>query len=80
MCHSQQYLQESSVFPIELCALIIGDVLREAIDNDPEFYKNRRLIICNFDDKTTNKMLEYIPNCFNETEEICNTERTFISE
>ena len=67
-------------FPLELCAIIIGDVLKEAIDNDPEFYKDRRLIICNFDDKTTNKMLEYIPNCFIETEEICNTERSFISE
>ena len=67
-------------FPLELCAIIIGDVLKEAIDNDPEFYKNRRLIICNFDDKTTNKMLEYIPNCFIEPEEICGAKRTFITK
>ena len=67
-------------FPLELCAIIIGDVLKEAVDNNPEFYNNRRLIICNFDDKTTNKMLEYIPNCFIKTEEICDTERSFISE
>ena len=67
-------------FPLELCAIIIGDVLKEAIDNDSEFYKNRKLIICNFDDKTTNKMLEYIPNCFIETEEICDTERSSVSE
>ena len=67
-------------FPLELCAIIIGEVLKEAIDNDPEFYKNRRLIICNFDDKTTNKMLEYIPKFFTVTEEICNTERSSISE
>ena len=51
-------------FPLELCALIIGDVLKEAIDNDQEFYKDKKLIICNPDDKTTNKMLEYIPNAF----------------
>ena len=54
-------------FPLELCAMIIGDVLKEAIDNDPEFYKNKRLVICNLDDKTTNKMLEYIPNSFEKT-------------
>ena len=53
-------------FPLELCAMIIGDVLKEAIDNDPEFYKNKRLVICNHDEKTTNKMLEYIPNSFTE--------------
>ena len=67
-------------FPLELCAMIIGDVLKEAIDNDPDFYKDRRLIICNFDDKTTNKMLEYIPNCFTKTEIITDTEGTFISK
>ena len=67
-------------FPLELYAIIIGDVLKEAIDNDPEFYKNRKLIICNFDDKTTNKMLEYIPNCFIKTEIITDTDGTFISE
>ena len=54
-------------FPLELCAMIIGDVLKEAIDSDPDFYKDKRLIICNFDDKTTNKMLEYIPNSFTKT-------------
>ena len=67
-------------FPLELCAIIIGEVLKEAIDNDPEFYKNKRLIICNFDDKTTNKILEYIPKCFTVNEEIYNTEHTSISE
>ena len=54
-------------FPLELCAMIIGDVLKEAIDSDPDYYKYKRLIICNFDDKTTNKMLEYIPNSFTKT-------------
>ena len=54
-------------FPLELCAMIIGDVLKEAIDSDPDYYKSKRLIICNFDDKTTNKMLEYIPNSFSKT-------------
>ena len=47
-------------FPIKLCAMIIGGVLKEAIGNDTEFYKDKRLIICNFDDKTTSKMLKYI--------------------
>ena len=32
-------------FPLELCAIIIGDVLKEAIDNDSGFYKDRELII-----------------------------------
>ena len=54
-------------FPLELCAMIIGDVLKEAIDNDPEFYKDKKLIICNFDEKTTNKMLEYTQNSLTET-------------
>ena len=67
-------------FPLELSAIIMGDVLKEAIDNDPEFYKNRKLIICNFDDKTTNKMLEFIPNCFIKTEIITDTDGTFISK
>ena len=30
-------------FPLELCAMIIGDVLKEAIDNDPEFYKEQKV-------------------------------------
>ena len=67
-------------FPLELCALIIGEVLKEAIDNDPDFYKNRKLIICNFDYKTTNKMLEYIPRCFSQAQDFSDTERTYISE
>ena len=56
-----------SGFPLELCAKIIGDVLKEAIDSDPDCYKGKRLIICNSDDKTTKKMLEYIPNAFTKT-------------
>ena len=59
-------------FPLELCATIIGNMLKEAIDNDPEFYKDKTLIICNPDDKTTKNMLEYIPGCFIE-EEISDT-------
>ena len=51
-------------FPHEICALIIGDVLREAIDNDTEFYKDKKLIICNPDEKRTKTMLEFIPRCF----------------
>ena len=54
-------------FPLELCAMIIGDVLKETIDNDQKFYKDKRLMICNPDDKTTNKMLEYIPYYFTKT-------------
>ena len=66
-------------FPLELWAFIIGEVLKEAIDNDPEFYKNRKLIICNFDDKTTNKMHEYVPRCFEQTELVTDTEGTYLS-
>ena len=53
-------------FSLQLSAVIIGEVLKEAIDNNPDFYQDKRLIICNPDEKTTNKMLEYIPNCLQE--------------
>ena len=65
-------------FPLELCALIIGDVLKEAIDNDQEFYKDKKLIICNPDDKTTNKMLEYIPNAFTKIGALFTFQNIFI--
>ena len=64
-------------FPLELCAMIIGDVLKEAIDSDPDFYKDKRLIICNFDDKTTNKMLEYIPNSFTKNGKLFTLQNMF---
>ena len=51
-----------SRFPFELCAIIIGDVLKKAVDKDPGFYNGEKLIICNLDNKTTNKMQEFIPD------------------
>ena len=57
---------------LESCAVDIGEVLREAIDKDPEFFKDKRLIICNLDNKITNKMLEYIPKCLREIGMIIN--------
>ena len=54
-------------FPLEKCGMIIGEVLKEAIDSDPEFYNNKRLILCNVDDKTTNKMEEYVLKSFSKT-------------
>ena len=53
-------------FPLELCAMIIGDTIKETIDYNPQFYSDRKLIICNFDEKTTNKMREYVPKSFNK--------------
>ena len=54
-------------FPLEKCGMIIGEVLREAIDSDPELYQNKKLIICNFDEKTTKKMEEYVLKSFSKT-------------
>ena len=50
--------------PSELSATIIGEVLKEAIDNNPEFYNGRKLIICNIDEETTSTMEELIPSLF----------------
>ena len=51
-------------FPLEKCGMIIGEVLKEAIDDDPDSFYNKKLIICNPDGKTTNKMEEYVLKCF----------------
>ena len=58
----------TGVFPLDLCIVIFGNVLKKAIDSDPDFYKGKKLIICNFDNKTTNKMLELIPEYFVQDE------------
>ena len=54
-------------FPLEKCGMIIGEVLKEAIDSDPDLYQNKKLIICNVDEKTTKKMEEYVLKSFSKT-------------
>ena len=58
----------TGIFSLDLCIVIFGNVLKEAIDSDLDFYKGKRLIICNFDNETTNKMLELIPEYFVQDE------------
>ena len=58
----------TDIFPLDLCIVIFGNVLKGAIDSDPDFYEGKRLIICNSDNKTTTKMLEFIPEYFVQDE------------
>ena len=55
-------------FPIDKCAGIIGSVVKAEIDKYHDFYKGKKIVICNFDEKTTSKMAQFIPPQFEKSE------------
>jgi O-acetyl-ADP-ribose deacetylase (regulator of RNase III) len=57
-------------YPLDKCASGIADVIKKAIDSDPAKYEGKKIVICNFDDKTTNAMLKYIPDQLQASSEI----------
>ena len=60
-------------FPLTRFAVQCTKAIKEFINSHEEQMKNRKIILCNFDDNTTNKLLEVIPKVLvykEETENI----------
>ena len=71
-------------FPLDLCPFIMTEAIKFMIDADPDAYKNKKIIMCNFDSKTTNKFKSYFFKEFermeSEDEESSKQESEYESE
>jgi len=54
-------------FPLNKCVQICGQTIKDAISNDPEAFKDKEIIICNFDESTTRAFEEGLQGCIYET-------------
>lgn len=54
-------------FPLKKCVQICGQTIKDVIGADPEAFKDKEIIICNFDDATTKAFEEGLQECFYET-------------
>ncbi|CAI2359575.1 unnamed protein product [Moneuplotes crassus] len=54
-------------FPLNKCVQICGQTIKNAISNDPEAFKDKEIIICNFDESTTRAFEEGLQGCIYET-------------
>ena len=48
-------------FPLKKFAMIFWKTVIEFVNNNEDKMKNRKIILCNFDDDTTNTLLEFVP-------------------
>ena len=48
-------------FPLTKFAVTCTKAIKEFIENHEQEMKNRKIILCNNDDDTTNKLLEVVP-------------------
>ena len=46
-------------FPRELCSVVLASAIKDMIDYEPDEYKNKKIIMCNYDSKTTDTFLAY---------------------
>ena len=51
-------------FPLKRFAMIFWKTVIEFVNNHEDEMKNRKIILCNFDDDTTNTLLEFVPKYF----------------
>ena len=56
-------------FPLTRFAVTCTKTIKEFISNHKQEMKNRKVILCNFDDDTTNRLLELVPKVFKLKEE-----------
>ena len=55
-------------FPLKRFAVICTKSIKEFIINHKQEMKNRKIILCNFDDDTTNRILEVVPKVLEQDE------------
>ena len=56
-------------FPLENCPLVMSSAVKDMIDDDPDAYRDKKIIMCNFDNKTTKVFKDYFFKEFeNESE------------
>ena len=56
-------------FPLTRFAVTCTKAIKEFVSNHEQDMKNRKIILCNFDDDTTNRLLEVVPKVLELKEE-----------
>ena len=46
-------------FPRDICSIVLSSAIKDIIDYEPHEYKNKSIIMCNYDSKTTDTFLTY---------------------
>ena len=57
-------------FPLNKCAKILIKTMIEFVNTHEEEMKKRKIILCNFDDETTNTLVELVQKYFNENTKV----------
>eukprot|EP00343_Euplotes_focardii_P000074 CAMPEP_0205800828 /NCGR_PEP_ID=MMETSP0205-20121125/2611_1 /ASSEMBLY_ACC=CAM_ASM_000278 /TAXON_ID=36767 /ORGANISM="Euplotes focardii, Strain TN1" /LENGTH=193 /DNA_ID=CAMNT_0053064555 /DNA_START=1556 /DNA_END=2137 /DNA_ORIENTATION=+ len=55
--------------PIKLCVGLFAKAIKNCIDEDPQFFKEKDIILCNFDDETTDAFQTHFENEINKVED-----------
>mmetsp|Transcript_1606 Transcript_1606/g.1422 ORF Transcript_1606/g.1422 Transcript_1606/m.1422 type:complete len:190 (+) Transcript_1606:1564-2133(+) len=55
--------------PIKLCVGLFAKAIKNCIDEDPQFFKEKDIIFCNFDDETTDAFKTHFENEINKVED-----------
>ena len=63
-------------FPLTRFAVTCTKAIKEFINNHKQEMKNRKVILCNFDDDTTNRLLEVVPKVLESKEETENIKQS----
>ncbi|CAI2383376.1 unnamed protein product [Moneuplotes crassus] len=56
-------------FPIKKCVEICASTIKNMINEDPDAFKEKEIILCNFDDKTTSVFQKCMKKCMNQESE-----------
>ena len=56
-------------FPLARFAVTCTETIKKFVDDHKQEMKNRKIILCNFDDDTTNRLLEIVPQVLQNEEE-----------
>ena len=56
-------------FPRDICSIVLSSTRKDIIDYEPHEYKNKSIIMCNYDSKTTDTFLAYFFNEFTDIKE-----------
>ena len=67
-------------FPLTRFAVTCTKTIKKFISNHKQKMKNRKVIMCNFDDDTTNRLLEVVPKVLELKEETDSKERKTINQ
>ena len=63
-------------FPLTMFAVTSTKAIKEFINNHKQKIEKRKIILCNFDDDTTNRLLEVVPKVLESKEETENTKQS----